>query len=235
MVAIIQNDFRVPAGISGEISPSHVVCAYAQQPFPDLHTVDSVVVLGGYMSYDDDDKYPYLQEVKRFIASVIKQDVPMLGICLGAQMIADVLGSAVHHNRGQEQGLNMIQLTQSGSTDPLFNGLPATLTTFQWHHDSFDLPTGATQIAYSAQCSTQAFHYQQTYGVQFHPEVTPTIVKDWCQCHGGCDALLRDFIAENERYRQQHRRLLNNFYLNSCCQPGSRACSGERDVRDEYN
>lgn len=215
MVAIIQNDSRVPPGLCSAGCQAQIVHAYEYQPFPAVHELDAVVILGGYMSFDDDEQYGYLRAVKKFMAAVLAAEVPLLGICLGGQMLADVLGSSVYHQRSQEKGLSTLQLTAAGCADPLFATLPETLIAFQWHNDSFAVPKGATQLAYSENCSAQAFRYQNACGVQFHPEVTPAIVNSWCRDHGGCADIASAFAAAYDQHSQLYRRLLHNFYLNS--------------------
>lgn len=216
MITIIQNDPRVPAGISSDFCQTQIVRAYDQQPFPDLNKGDAVVILGGNMSFDDDNSYRYLRDVKRFMELVIRKNVALLGICLGAQMLADILGGHVHHQRGQEQGLHQVKLTRYGCNDPLFKGFDNQFNAFQWHHDCFDLPTGATKLASSEHCENQAFHYGNSYGVQFHPEVTTDIVDEWCQLQGGCEQVLHEFSASNECHQKQQQQLFKNFYLNHC-------------------
>lgn len=222
MITIIQNDPRVPAGISSDFCQAQIVRAYDQQPFPDLNDVDGVVILGGYMGFDEDSSYRYLVDVKRFMELVLRLDMPLLGICLGAQMLADVLDGNVHHQQGQEQGLHRVKLTRYGSSDPLFSGIENQFNAFQWHHDCFDIPLGATKLASSEHCDNQAFRYRNSYGVQFHPEVTESIVGDWCQFNGGCKEVLRDFNAAKDCHQNQQRRLFENFYLNSCNENVSR-------------
>jgi len=212
MVVIVQNDPRVPAGIAALRNDTQLVQAFAAQPFPDIATISSVVILGGYMSFDADTLYPYLHDVKRFMGKVLEAQIPMLGICLGGQMLADILGAPVHHDKSEEQGLQVINLTEEGASDPLFAGSPAALAAFQWHHDCFEVPDGATHLAYNEQCPGQAFRYENAYGVQFHPEVTGGIVESWCR-HSGCSAeLMAEFSAKEADHVTAHSRLFDNFY-----------------------
>ncbi|PLX94002.1 MAG: hypothetical protein C0620_06835 [Desulfuromonas sp.] len=214
MVVIVQNDPRVPTGIAGLQQNVQLVQAFAAQPFPDIATIDSVVILGGYMSFDADAVYSYLHDVKRFMGKVLDAQIPMLGICLGAQMLADILGAPVHRDRSEEQGLQVINLTEDGASDPLFAGSPTALAAFQWHHDSFDVPRGARHLAFNEQCPGQAFRYDNAYGVQFHPEVTGGIVENWCR-HSGCsDELMAEFSAKEATHVSEHTRLFENFYGN---------------------
>lgn len=215
MVVIIQNDPRVPAGISHRSGDVQIVCPYDEHSFPDLSVVDAVIVLGGYMAFDEENTYRYLRDVKKYMQFVLDDDLPLLGICLGAQMLADILGAKVHRNKGQEKGLNCVSLTTAGGKDPLFSGYENTFSAFQWHHDSFDTPHGAAQLASSESCPSQAFRYRQACGVQFHPEVTPVIVNDWCQHYGGCQQLSQQFSQGSYRHQKQHERLFQNFYPNS--------------------
>jgi GMP synthase-like glutamine amidotransferase len=108
----------------------------------------------------------------------------------------------------------------------LFFGLPQNISAFQWHNDSFAIPSGATQLASSEQCFAQAFQYHRAYAVQFHPEVTPAIVDEWCQYYGDCADISKAFHSAYDHHSQQSRRLLHNFYLNS--QPMTEYVAQER-------
>lgn len=217
-IVIVQNDPLVPAGYSAELADTELVQVFNGQPLPVVKRHDpagplaGVVILGGTMSSDDEASCPHLRVVKKFIDDVLDAQLPMLGICLGAQLLAQVLGARVTHQCYPEHGLRKIQLTEQGGGNPLFAGLPTTLAAFQWHDDSFQIPHGADHLAASEQCAAQAFRYQQAYGVQFHPEVTSAIVTSWCDYAGGHDDVWHKFKVAEGRYRRQHGRLLHNFY-----------------------
>lgn len=142
-------------------------------PFPTLVDGDWLIVMGGPMGVHDEALYAWLTEEKRLIEGVIKGGNTVLGICLGAQLIADVLGARVFRNRHKEIGWFPIEMTQESTRTSLFAGLPRRFDTFHWHGDTFDLPAGAIRIARSAACDNQGFLYDKSVvALQFHLETT---------------------------------------------------------------
>jgi len=148
--------------------------------------LEGLIVMGGPMNVDDIDTYPFLQEEVRLIEEVLAEKKPVLGICLGAQLIAKALGAKVYANKEKELGWHPVQLTKVGAKDPLFSGLPESFRVLQWHGDTFDLPKGAVHLARSEKCENQAFRWgDQTYALQFHLEVTPGMLRQWVGCREG--------------------------------------------------
>ncbi|WP_457644536.1 type 1 glutamine amidotransferase [Persephonella sp.] len=144
---------------------------YSGDLFPELESFDLLIVLGGPMGVYDEDKYPWLKEEKKFIERCIKSGKKILGICLGAQLIADVLGSRVYKNRHKEIGWFDIQLTPDGKKSKYFSDFPDRFIAFHWHGDTFDIPDGAVHTAKSEACDNQAFVYEdRVVGLQFHLE-----------------------------------------------------------------
>jgi len=184
MLWIIENQKRVPAGqyatLLNELGSEYqIVPLHRDGALPILKADDKVLVLGGTMGYNDVEMYPWLLPLKRFILEAANADIPLFGICLGAQLLADVLGATVTQNQHQERGISRIQLTADGRLDPLMAKIPTTFPAMQWHNDSFDLPPEATRLASSTACPVQAYRYRNAYGVQFHPEVNHQIIKTW--------------------------------------------------------
>ena len=141
---------------------------------PRLDDVDWLVVMGGPMSVHDESVYPWLAEEKRFIGQAIAAGKPVLGICLGAQLIAAVLGARVYRNRQKEIGWFPIQITEDASHSALGLVRPEQLEAFHWHGDTFDLPPGAVHLARSEACEHQAFALgDRVLALQFHLETTP--------------------------------------------------------------
>jgi GMP synthase (glutamine-hydrolysing) len=139
---------------------------------------DALVILGGPMSAND--PLPGLAAELAVIEQGLKNRTPMLGICLGAQLLAKALGARVYRNTELEIGWAPVHLTDAGRADPLFRGIASPHTFFHWHGETFDLPDGAEWLAYSAKCRHQAFRLRENvYGLQFHPEVTAEMVTDW--------------------------------------------------------
>ncbi|KJS18228.1 MAG: amidotransferase [Peptococcaceae bacterium BRH_c4b] len=132
---------------------------------------DMLVVMGGPMNIYEEDKYPWLAKEKRYIEKAIAAKKSVLGICLGAQLIADVLGARVYNNSHREIGWHPVYLTPEAKNTAVFNDLPEKFTAFHWHGDTFDIPSGAVRTAASKACPNQAFEYEKrVIGLQFHLE-----------------------------------------------------------------
>jgi GMP synthase (glutamine-hydrolysing) len=159
---------------------------YLNRPVrPDPAAYDALIVLGGPMSANDD--LGFLHEEVGIIARAIERQQPVLGICLGAQLLARALGAEVRRNPAPEIGWFPVELTQAGREDALLAQLSNPFHVFHWHSDTFDLPAGATLLASSEACRNQAFRVGQIlYGFQFHPEVTPEMIADWCTQEANC-------------------------------------------------
>ncbi len=156
------------------------VNAFETRLGPEVVDADAVVIMGGPMNVDETVRFPFLKDELRLISERAKKSKSILGICLGAQLIAKALGGLVSKNRIKEIGWYDFSLTQHGKTDPLLNHLGALKRVFQWHGDTFSLPQGAKHLMQSSQCAYQAFVYQKNiYGVQFHLEVTPVMIDTW--------------------------------------------------------
>jgi GMP synthase-like glutamine amidotransferase len=143
---------------------------------PALDELDLLVVMGGPMSVNDEAAYPWLADEKRFIGRAIAADKPVLGVCLGAQLIASSLGARVYPNRHKEIGWHPVQgIPLSDASGFQF---PAMLDVFHWHGETFELPPGAVHLARSAGCEHQAFQLgKSVIGLQFHLETTPQSAK----------------------------------------------------------
>ena len=147
---------------------------YEKGVLPEPEELDALVVLGGPMNINEEKKYPWLVEEKRFIEKVIKLEVPVLGICLGAQLLANVLGAKVYPNSEKEIGWFPVTRTVPPNTHKLASLLPGEMEVFHWHGDTFDIPDGAVQLYRSDVCENQAFIYKNhVVGLQFHLETTP--------------------------------------------------------------
>jgi len=154
-----------------------------------LNDYEALIFLGGSMSAH----HPHLASELLLVEEALKARKPLLGICLGAQMLAKALGAKVHRNRSKEIGWSTVCLTPEAGSDPLFEGLAPKHTVFQWHNDSFDLPDRAVHLASSEACPYQAFRWSDhAWGLQFHLEATPAIIRSWADS----DALLRSVLGE---------------------------------------
>jgi GMP synthase (glutamine-hydrolysing) len=147
---------------------------------PDLSGYDGMVILGGPMNVDETDRHPYLLEEIRLIENALKNDKPVLGICLGSQLIAKALGAHVYRNHKKELGWYDLQPTALGREDALISHFQDREKVFQWHGCTFDIPKDAHHLVSSQDCPHQAFRYgDKTYGLQFHLEVDEAIITRW--------------------------------------------------------
>jgi len=152
----------------------------------DTRLLSGLIVMGGPMNVDQVNEYPFLFEEVRLIEKLLSEEKPVLGICLGAQLIAKALGSKVFPNKEKEVGWHPVELTKQADTDPVFGGVPPSLNVLHWHGDTFHLPSGAVHLARSSRCENQAFRWgRHTYGLQFHLEVTPSMVVSWARSSDG--------------------------------------------------
>lgn len=152
--------------------------SYRCENLPELHDFDWLIIMGGPMGVADEERYPWLVEEKRFIRAAIDAGKTVVGICLGSQLIAEVLGATVRpgSEAGTEKEIGWwpISKTDQGRSHPLLAAMPDEMTVFHWHGDTWSLPEGATLLASSAGCPSQAFVYgDRVVGLQFHFEATP--------------------------------------------------------------
>ena len=156
---------------------------YAGDPVPVEPPDDcgALVVLGGPMSVHDEGEHPFLVEEKRLLGAAVEADVPTLGICLGAQLLAHVAGARVYRGLKPEVGWLPVALTDKGENDPNMGlTLPVAFQPFHWHADTFDLPRRAVHLAKSALYTRQAFRLgENVYALQFHLEVNAALLEQW--------------------------------------------------------
>jgi GMP synthase (glutamine-hydrolysing) len=187
-VLVFQHDPFEDLGFFGEVLEKQgadyrvLRLFHGEMPAEEWGHVRALIVLGGPMSVDEEEAFPFLRWEKRIIRAAIDECVPVLGICLGAQLIAATLGAPVFHGPVKEIGWTPISITPHGQVDSLLGYLPENATVFQWHGDGFELPAGAIRLATSAHYDTQAFRLGKTiYGLQFHLEVTPRMIERWIE------------------------------------------------------
>ena len=171
---------------------------YADESLPEVSEIDALAVMGGPMNVYQYRRYPWLCAEKRFIEKAIAAEIPMIGVCLGGQLIADVLGAKIVENPHIEIGWFPIRLTASAADSPLLAGLPTEFTAFHWHGDTFGIPAGATRLAESEACANQAFVYgTSVLGLQFHLEYSEeSIHKMLTHC---ADELIEAPFVQSER------------------------------------
>lgn len=176
----------------------------------DLDLVRSAVIMGGPMNVYEEDKYPFLKDEDVFIRRLLEKNTPILGVCLGSQLIAKAAGARVMKAPVEEIGWDTVHLTPEALRDPLFSCAGGdTLRVLQWHGDTFDLPKGAVHLASSRVVKHQAFRLNSNvYGLQFHVEVTRPMVEDWFKDRGDLEGLLEEYDA----YRPTLSRITEDLY-----------------------
>jgi len=185
---------------------------YAGDRLPDDPRVyDAVISMGGPMNVYDEDAYPFLRDETLFLQKAISSEVPVMGICLGAQMIAKAAGARVIRSPQKEVGWRKVVLTAEGRLDSLFQGLPAVLDVLQWHEDMFEVPEGGELLASSEACPHQAFRYRSAVGLQFHVEVTEEILSDWFEDSAQHDEVVTGFRLLEKELAGHSLRMYRNF------------------------
>lgn len=218
MFVLVQNDPACPPGACADLlascgHPFLTVCGYLDQPFPDPAGLTGVIVLGGDMGVHDTERFPYLLRVQAFMSAVLAAGTPLLGICLGGQLLAKIAGGEVSSPSSHgEKGICRVQLNREGAADPLFLGVDSPFLTFQLHGDSFTAPPGAVALASSKVCPVQAFTLgRHAYGVQFHPEVDRAIVAAWGASSLPPRDFLSDFLSCEAGFNAPSHAILSNF------------------------
>jgi GMP synthase (glutamine-hydrolysing) len=151
--------------------------ALAGDPLPSHDEIDGVVAMGGPMNVDDLRRHPELEAEREWLAGAIDRQIPVLGICLGAQLLARALGARVRPGKRPEIGFASVQVKDRN--DPVIGALAPEATVLHWHGDVFELPEGARSLASSAVTEHQAFRYGNSWGVLFHPEADAAMVEAW--------------------------------------------------------
>jgi GMP synthase (glutamine-hydrolysing) len=217
MFLIIQNDPECPPGSCVRLladggHPFKTVAAYSDDPFPEVTSLTGIIVLGGQMGVHDTLEFPSLRKVGALIGAARDAGTPLLGICLGGQLIAKSAGGVVSSPSPHvERGISSVALTEEGLADPLFTGVSTPFTTFQLHNDSFSLPAGATLLGSSDVCPVQAFRLGSAYALQFHPEVDRSIVSSWENLSSPSNDYLSGFLAAETPFKAASHAILANF------------------------
>jgi GMP synthase (glutamine-hydrolysing) len=190
-ILVLQNDTASPAGAvaerlaarGAELEVRHALHGDALPSSPNGYA--GAIVLGGVMSANDDDKYPALAPMRRLLRDFHAADKPLLGICLGSQILARCFGAEVRRHSEYEFGHVSLQFTAAGRQDPLLAGLPNPQWIMQSHEDTFDVPGEGVALMTGQACVNQAFRVgRATYAFQCHFETTPAIIKSWVDQFG---------------------------------------------------
>lgn len=147
------------------------------EPLPEHGEVAGALAMGGPMNVDETERYPALATEREWLAEAVNRDLPLLGICLGAQLLARAMGAEVRPGEGRDVGFAEVTIHDTG--DPVLGGLAPAATVLHWHGDVFDLPPGAQPLASSAQTAHQAFRAGNAWGVLFHAEADAALVDAW--------------------------------------------------------
>jgi GMP synthase (glutamine-hydrolysing) len=170
--------------------------------------VGAVVVFGGEVHPDADETAPWLAVEVELVGRALAEGVPLLGLCLGAQLIARAAGAWVGPAPVSEVGWYRVELSDSGLADPVVGALGGPADAFEWHHYTFELPDGAVELAGSER-APQAFRFgDRTWGVQFHPEVTRELIYEWtADAPGEVDGSADDLRSESDRRIEEWNRV----------------------------
>jgi GMP synthase (glutamine-hydrolysing) len=182
---------------------------------PELSAFTHLVVMGGPMAVYEMHKHPYLVSEALLLDRAIRANKAVLGVCLGAQMLAHVLGARVYPGKKKEIGWYNVRLSAEGASDPVMSPLAipgtADARVFQWHGDTFDLPKDAVRLASSELYPNQAFRFKdRVYALQFHIEVTPGTVRGWLEHEKGID--FAKISAESDEGYDAYRDRAGVFY-----------------------
>lgn len=178
---------------------------------PDLKNIDALVIMGGNMNVDEENKFAWLSKEKELINAAINAGKKIIGICLGSQLIVAALGGKVYPNNEKEIGFFPVQFSDTALNHPLFHHFNNPCTVFHWHGDTFDLPANAQLIASSEGCRYQAYLIGYTVlGLQFHFEISQTIIDDMLKYDGPELEEAGKYIQSKEQIQNGYQHLLKN-------------------------
>lgn len=163
---------------------------YLGEPYPTAQEVGGIISLGGPMGANDQEEHPWILEECRLLRDLVERDRPVVGICLGGQLLARALGGSVERNPQAEVGWYPLELNPQGREDPLLGVAGESPVVYHWHGDTFFPPQEAVLLARSAACERQAYRIgKQIYGFQFHPEADHQLVHEWLSIEGVSEEL----------------------------------------------
>ena len=197
---------------------------YNSEPLPEIDDFELLIIMGGPMGVHDEDKFSWLKPEKVFIEKCISAKKKIIGICLGAQLLADVFGAKVYSNKYKEIGWHKVRLTGDSKKSRLFKDFPDEFTPFHWHGDTFDIPSGCIRTSESEVCANQSFVFDdRIIALQFHLESTQESIKNLIK-YSGEDIMDSPYIqnpdlmlkSSEEKCLENNKlldKLLNNFLV----------------------
>ncbi len=208
VLIIKQVESEGPGIIGAELKrrslATELVEVYKGRPVPkDASAYSALIVMGGPMGVYEEKAYPFLGDEIELIESGLKAGIPIMGVCLGAQLLARAAGARVYKGEAKEIGFYKVRLTEEGIMDALLHGLPPEFRVFQWHGDTFDVPEHGVNLAGSDLFQNQMIRVgRSAYGVQFHLEVTEQMVMEWLEVNSDELEAEKDAI-DPERIKSQ--------------------------------
>ena len=186
---------------------------FADDPLPAIRSFDLLIVLGGPMGVNDVHQYPWLQEEIDFLKEILGEKIPVLGICLGAQLIAKALGSSVYRGAHKEIGSFPISVAKDNFPEEVKKQIPADPVVFHWHGDTFDLPENSKILASSTATPHQAFLYNDNViGLQFHLETTEQAMRNLVE-HAGDEIVAGRYIQTSQQMLRTTQYIDDNKIL----------------------
>ena len=198
----IVHELDAGAGVFGAF-PTWVP---GSQPPPDVRDVDALMIFGGSMHVDQNDEHRWMDPEKEFIRDALDRGTPILGVCLGSQLLAEAAGAQPHRMSEPEIGWYDIEITDAGAADPVVGPLAPSAELFEWHHYAAPLPPGAVELARTPRC-VQAFRVdgKPAWGLQFHAEVTRENLMGWLDGWEDAEAVHTSFDPEAIRAESERR------------------------------
>jgi GMP synthase (glutamine-hydrolysing) len=198
-------------------------------PAPPRHLdeYDAVLVFGGQMNVDQEDVHPWLREEDELIRTLVARRMPLLGVCLGGQLLAKAAGAHVGPSKEHERGFVRVELTDEAADDPIFGSFPHEFDAFAMHEYAFQVPEGAVELARSSVCS-QAFRLgERAWGVQFHPEIRLDQIEEWVResSFSEGDAIVAELRERIDDWQRFGASLCRGFLAEAERAPGGRPLS----------
>ena len=201
-VLSVVHELDAGSGVFGDF-PTWVPSA---QPPPDVRDVDALMVFGGSMHVDQNGEHRWLDPEKEFIRDALESGTPILGVCLGSQLLAEAAGATPYRSDEPEIGWYDIEITEAGAADPVIGPLAPSVELFEWHHYIAPLPPGAVELARTPAC-VQAFRIEgkPAWGLQFHAEVTRENLWSWLDGWENAEAVATSLDPERIRAASEQR------------------------------